>query len=73
MPPAPLGPPPERVWRARLTGGRLRLRRAAPAQVAEDILAAGDADLVSMARPFLADPFLLSKAAEGREELINTW
>ena len=30
------------------------------------------ADLVSMARPFLADPFFLTKAAEGTPERINT-
>jgi 2,4-dienoyl-CoA reductase (NADPH2) len=32
-------------------------------QVAEDVLARGDADLVSMARPMLADPDLVNKAA----------
>jgi len=41
-------------------------------QVAEDVLAAGHADMISMARPFLADAFLVNKAAEGREEEINT-
>ena len=41
-------------------------------QVAEDVLAAGHADMVSMARPFLADAFLVQKAKEGREEEINT-
>ncbi len=40
--------------------------------VAEAVLAAGDADMVSMARPFLADAELVSKAASGREEEINT-
>jgi 2,4-dienoyl-CoA reductase (NADPH2) len=40
--------------------------------VAEAILAAGQADLVSMARPFLADPQLLAKAAAGRPDRINT-
>ena len=40
--------------------------------VAEAILAAGDADMVSMARPFLADAELLSKAQSGREDEINT-
>lgn len=39
---------------------------------AERVLADGNADLVSMARPFLADPAILSKAAEGRVEEINT-
>ncbi|MFC3191765.1 NADPH-dependent 2,4-dienoyl-CoA reductase [Pseudocitrobacter faecalis] len=41
-------------------------------QVAEDILARGDADMVSMARPFLADAELLSKAQAGRADEINT-
>jgi 2,4-dienoyl-CoA reductase (NADPH2) len=39
---------------------------------AESMLARGDADLVSMARPLLADPDLPRKAAEGRESEINT-
>lgn len=39
---------------------------------AEAILARGDADLVSMARPFLADPSWVSKAATGRADEINT-
>jgi 2,4-dienoyl-CoA reductase (NADPH2) len=42
-----------------------------PAQ-AEAILAAGGADLVSMARPFLADPDFVAKAAAGDAEGINT-
>lgn len=41
-------------------------------QVADDILARGDADMVSMARPFLADAELLSKAQTGRADEINT-
>ncbi len=40
--------------------------------VAEKILADGDADLVSMARPFLADPAFMQKAAQGRADEINT-
>lgn len=40
--------------------------------VADDILARGDADMVSMARPFLADAALLSKARAGRADEINT-
>ncbi len=40
--------------------------------VAEAVLARGDADLVSMARPMLADPDLVRKALEGREDEINT-
>ncbi|GAB4400613.1 MAG: hypothetical protein OHK0048_15960 [Rhodoferax sp.] len=41
-------------------------------EVAEALLAAGDADLVSMARPFLADPAFVRKAAQGKPERINT-
>jgi 2,4-dienoyl-CoA reductase (NADPH2) len=41
-------------------------------EVAESVLARGDADLVSMARPMLADPELVNKAREGREDEINT-
>ncbi|CAM2008213.1 NADPH-dependent 2,4-dienoyl-CoA reductase [Acanthopleuribacter pedis] len=41
-------------------------------QVAEDILAAGQADMVSMARPLLADPEFVKKAAENRVDEINT-
>jgi 2,4-dienoyl-CoA reductase (NADPH2) len=40
--------------------------------LAEEILANGDADLVSMARPFLADPDFVNKAAAGRADEINT-
>ncbi len=40
--------------------------------VAEDILARGDADLVSLARPMLADPEWVNKAAQAREDEINT-
>ena len=41
-------------------------------ELAEDILASGGADLVSMARPLLADPEFVRKAAEGRADEINT-
>lgn len=41
-------------------------------EVAEDILTRGDADLISMARPFLADPDFVNKAASGDADLINT-
>ncbi|MCP4444989.1 MAG: NADPH-dependent 2,4-dienoyl-CoA reductase [Myxococcales bacterium] len=41
-------------------------------EVAEEVLARGDADMVSMARPFLADPLFVEKAAEGRSDEINT-
>jgi len=71
------------VPRAAFTGvtGRLRQQLSIPVitsnrinmpQVAEDVLARGDADIVSMARPMLADPDLVVKAIEGREDEINT-
>ncbi|MFC5705717.1 oxidoreductase [Aeromonas eucrenophila] len=41
-------------------------------EVAERILASGEADMVSMARPFLADPEFVIKAAEDRADEINT-
>ncbi len=41
-------------------------------EVAEEILSSGGADLVSMARPFLADPEFVAKAAAGRADEINT-
>nr|WP_225954930.1 NADPH-dependent 2,4-dienoyl-CoA reductase [Kibdelosporangium phytohabitans] len=40
-------------------------------QVAEEVLARGDADMVSMARPFLADPQWVRKAETGRADEIN--
>ena len=40
--------------------------------VAENVLAEGHADLVSMARPMLADSEFVKKAREGREDEINT-
>jgi len=41
-------------------------------EVAENLLAEGSADMVSMARPFLADPEFVKKAREGRADEINT-
>ena len=41
-------------------------------EVAEQVLTDGCADMISMARPFLADPELVNKANEGREDEINT-
>ena len=40
-------------------------------EVAEQVLADGSADMVSMARPFLADPEFVNKAAQGRRDEIN--
>ncbi|MBL6750098.1 MAG: NADPH-dependent 2,4-dienoyl-CoA reductase [Nevskia sp.] len=61
--------------------GRLRKALKIPAitsnrinmpDVAESVLARGDADIVSMARPMLADAELALKALQGREDEINT-
>ena len=41
-------------------------------ELAEHVLADGSADIVSMARPLLADPQFVRKAAEGRADRINT-
>lgn len=41
-------------------------------EVAEQVLAEGHADMVSMARPFLADPDFINKAAANRADEINT-
>lgn len=41
-------------------------------ELAEALIADGQADLVSMARPLLADPQFVAKAAAGRPEAINT-
>ena len=71
------------VPRAAFAGvaGRLRRELTIPVvasnrinmpQEAEGILLRGEADLISMARPFLADPQFVVKAAEGRSDEINT-
>jgi 2,4-dienoyl-CoA reductase (NADPH2) len=71
------------VPRAAFAGVAGRLRREVTIPVvasnrinmpadAEAILARGDADMVSMARPFLADPQFVAKAAGGRADEINT-
>lgn len=41
-------------------------------EMAEKVLNDGCADMVSMARPFLADPEFVNKAKEGRSDEINT-
>ncbi len=41
-------------------------------EVAEDIIARGDADMISMARPLLADPAWALKSRDGRSDRINT-
>ncbi|MEX0583768.1 MAG: NADPH-dependent 2,4-dienoyl-CoA reductase, partial [Sneathiella sp.] len=71
------------VPRAAFTGvtGRLRKELSIPMitsnrinmpDVAEEVLRRGDADIVSMARPMLADAEFVNKAFEGREDEINT-
>ncbi|WP_439816944.1 FAD-dependent oxidoreductase [Zavarzinia sp. CC-PAN008] len=50
-----------------ITSNRINM----PATV-EEVLARGDADIVSMARPMLADPDLVNKTLAGREDEINT-
>lgn len=64
-------------WVTRELRGRVSLpliatNRINTPDVAEGILARGDADLVSMARPFLADPEFVAKSAAGTPERINT-
>jgi 2,4-dienoyl-CoA reductase (NADPH2) len=58
--------------RAALTIPLITSNRINMPHVAEAVLERGDADLVSMARPMLADPDLVRKALEGREDEINT-
>ncbi len=41
-------------------------------EIAENIIKGGEADLVSMARPLLADAFFVAKAAAGKGDEINT-
>ena len=41
-------------------------------EVAEQVLARGDADMISMARPFLADPNFVIKSEQNRADEINT-
>jgi 2,4-dienoyl-CoA reductase (NADPH2) len=65
------------TWVTRHLRGAIRLplvtsNRINDPAVAERVLAAGDADMVSMARPLLADPDFVAKAAAGRADEINT-
>ncbi len=65
------------TWVTRRLTGQVKVplvttNRINDPQVAEDILARGDADMVSMARPFLADADFVNKAAAGRADAINT-
>ena len=65
------------AWVTRRLMGEVRIplvttNRINTPEVAEEILATGCADMVSMARPFLADAEFVVKAAEGRGDEINT-
>ena len=55
-----------------VTSNRINTPEVAESLLAASIDAAGQADLVSLARPFLADPAFVSKAAAGRADEINT-
>ena len=70
---------PQGAWRS--ATARLKAEVSVPVcasnrintpELAESILAAGEADLVSMARPLLADADFVNKAAAGRADEINT-
>ena len=61
-----------RRFREALTVPVITSNRINTPEVAEDVLARGDADMVSMARPFLADADFIAKAAEDRADEINT-
>ena len=65
------------TWVTRRLMGKVDLPLVATNRIntpalAETVLARGDADMVSMARPLLADPAFVRKAAEGRTDEINT-
>ena len=65
------------AWVTRKLKGHVRIplcatNRINAPEVGERILAGGDADMVSMARPLLADPEFVNKAAAGRADEINT-
>lgn len=41
-------------------------------EIAEYVLSQGHSDMISMARPLLADPFFVKKAIENKSKYINT-
>ncbi|MFM1896508.1 MAG: NADPH-dependent 2,4-dienoyl-CoA reductase [Pseudomonadota bacterium] len=59
-------------FRERLDAPVITSNRINTPEVAEAILARGDADMVSLARPFLADADFVIKAAQNRADEINT-
>ena len=61
----------------KVSGGEVKIplvttNRINTPEVADEIIASGDADMVSMARPLLADPDWVAKARSGRVDEINT-
>src|SRR6185436_8894340 len=65
------------AWVARLLKGKVSVpivasNRINTPEVAERLLAEGSCDMVSMARPLLADPQFMRKAARGEADTINT-
>ncbi len=65
------------TWVTKKLKGEVRIplvttNRINTPEVAEQILADGCADMISMARPLLADADFVKKAAEGRADEINT-
>ena len=65
------------TWVTKRLMGQVRIplittNRINTPEIAEDVLASGCADMVSMARPFLADAEFVNKAAAGRGDEINT-
>jgi 2,4-dienoyl-CoA reductase (NADPH2) len=65
------------AWVTRRLKGEVKIPLIATNRIndpatAETLLARGDADMVSMARPFLADPDFVHKAALDRADEINT-
>lgn len=59
-------------FREHLTVPVITSNRINTPEIAEQVLARGDADMVSMARPFLADAHFVNKAAANRSDEINT-
>src|SRR4029078_13362587 len=65
------------AWVTRRLKGRVRVpliatNRINDPEVAEALLARGDGDMVSMARPFLADAEFVAMSAQGRADGITT-
>ncbi|MFK7864246.1 MAG: FAD-dependent oxidoreductase [Pseudohongiellaceae bacterium] len=59
-------------FRDKLTVPVITSNRINTPEVAEEVLERGDADMVSMARPLLADAFFVNKAAANQARHINT-